>query len=118
MITYELSLELKNAGFPQNPNGSCYSCFEPRGEMCDLPESEHLEKCRDYDCRRCDTPDVYPPTLSELIEFCGNKFHGMYKADDCIAHGFNSDDEFDDVYVHGQSFEIAVAKLWLELNKK
>lgn len=108
MINYELAKQLKDVGFPQRKYGMLIECIHGA-------YFRHQDDCPEG----CDSSNfVSYPNLNELIEACGDKFHGMYKADDCIAHGFNSDDVFDDVYVHGQSFEEAVAKLWIELNKK
>ncbi len=101
MIKYDLALALKNAGFPQ---------LYKDGEVLleDMLESGEHE------------PDTaYAPTLSELIEACGDKFHGVYVAGgNWKAHGFKSDNEFDDAFTHGETPEIAVANLYLQINSK
>lgn len=109
MINYELAKQLKNAGFPQK--GS----FNGK-----------------------DIPDVpigaYVPTLSELIEACGDEFdllEKQYKAEGKTeketviipvlfrAYGRDSKEEF---FTQrrgiGIEADVAVANLWLELNKK
>lgn len=60
------------------------------------------------------------PTLSELIEACGDNFHGVYIDGEKTwhAHGFKSENEFDDIYTTGESADEAVAYLWLAINKK
>lgn len=60
------------------------------------------------------------PTLSELIEECGDNFRSIIKAKDFdppyqanAYNGFGNND-----FAYGQSPEEAVANLWLKLNKK
>lgn len=97
MINYELAKELKEAGFPQ----------------------------ADYNWVLIKDGDgqVFLPTLSELIEACmkflpkGNSFLSAYNS---------ARDEHDRFWAcldgvaeaRGATYEEAVAKLWLELNKK
>lgn len=65
--------------------------------------------------------DVNIPTLSELIEACGDKFYALNKLgnpfpnEDWCAEGETLPDSMD---FTGSTPEEAVAKLWLELNKK
>lgn len=127
-MNYELAKQLKDAGFPQNPNGMGYSGFEPRGEICDLPEDEHNKKCNDWDCKNTYNPDVYPPLLSEIIEACGDNFEELIKGDMgsearwyVIGNNFGKfqgNKNTSEIDVNGSTPEEAVAKLWLELNKK
>lgn len=105
-MNYELVLELKKAGFPQEGNGE--STINP---YCPNAGKPH----EDDDCV------IYCPTLSELIEACGEPFlllkqniseptfkrweAGSYwnkKTNQCFAI----------------TPEEAVARLWLALNKK
>lgn len=108
-INYELALELKNAGFPQNLEN--YEFHTPDCKGWDGP-SDCTKKTR-----------AVAPTLSELIEVCGKNFH-------CLVHtttgGVDSDREFwsagkDSIVLNwsnGSAPEEAVARLWLALNKK
>lgn len=120
-MKYELAKQLKGAGFPQNPNGKGYSCFEPVGEVCGLPESEHETKCDDWDCKRCEVPDVYPPLLEELIEACGDRFTALERAvldyKEIWRVYFPRPHKGFISHYTGKTPEEAVAKLWLALNK-
>jgi len=87
-MNYELAKQLKDAGFEKKSGAPIF-----------------IED------------DFFPPSLSELIEVCGKGFHGIYIADNWKAHGFKSDNEFDDIYTMGSTPEEAVANLWLALNK-
>ena len=89
-MNYELAKKLKEKGFPQ-------------------------EITEQYDASTY-SDGTYIPTLSELIENCGDRFHGIYKADTWITHIFTGDGEFDDVYVGGTTPEESVAEAWLVLN--
>lgn len=92
-MTYELAKQLKDAGFPQKEN--TYWKNE-RGEG---------------------TLGVYAPTLSELIEACGEEFYSIRKQTlKYCAESVASDDRF--FQAKGSTPEEAVANLWLELNKK
>lgn len=111
MITYDLAKRLKNAGFPHN------WCLHTGvdGEKGDI--------CIDH------KGDV--PTLSELIEACGDKFVNLthfgaleqvmpinekYNHTKWQAHGWKeAPNKF---WVQGSNPEEAVALLYLELNKK
>ncbi len=92
-MNYELAKKLKDAGFPQEGDGSVrWTDQEPN---LGIP--------------------VYQPTLSELIEACGDKFEFMGKGDpvsEWIA--------FDNGELNGRGStpEIAVANLYLALNTK
>lgn len=65
--------------------------------------------------------NVFPPSLSELIEAIGIKFDRLsFVGDEWLASvytkGINLGDDI--VIARGNAPEEAVAKLWLELNKK
>ena len=96
-MTYELCKQLKDAGFPQKDLGKC-------GE-----KHEHNQR----DC-------VYPytPTLSELISACGERFGYLQQKErkGKIIWCANSDGTHEDI--EAPTPEEAVARLWLELNKK
>lgn len=99
-MTYDLVKELKDAGFPKELT-VCSG-----GRMCPLGMKKH------YDA----------PTLSELIEACGDEFFALRR-------NFSAKDGkpffWAETY-HGTTFagvasptpEEAVAMLWLALNKK
>ena len=102
MIDYKLAKELKEAGFPQEGEGkTLYWKSAAVGFST---------------CISCSS-NVYAPTLSELIEACGE-----------FNWKFNLSGNFEDNHWHahskipyggtGKTPEVAVAKLWLALNKK
>jgi hypothetical protein len=91
-MNYELAKELKDAGWPQDK----------------LPVGGYSrEPC-------------YIPTLEELIEACGGKFHSLARAD---KEWWASEllEPFADKFplrVGGSTPTEAVARLWLALNEK
>ena len=97
-MNYELAKELKDGGFPLHSNENI-SVFN------------------------VDDVIYATPTLSELIEACGEDFSYMdgkfrlQKCNECkdwIAHGFSKKDEL--IVGEGKTPEEAVARLWLKLN--
>lgn len=106
-MTYELALQLKEAGFP---------IHEFNGE----PADRHSCTCGEYERDEC------KPTLSELIESCGSSFYELRKlgyeyTNSAPMDGFiweaSSPDVTPMLYV-GNTPEEAVARLYLALNKK
>lgn len=104
MITYELALKLKEAGFPQSgKDGDWY-----------FDSNENPFFCIAYNW---DKRHIKIPTLFELIEACG-----QYTIRFCLEQ--HSNDWRAGVYqgniqwVSGKSPEEAVANLWINLNKK
>jgi hypothetical protein len=103
-MTYELAKQLKEAEFPE--------VFVPMGLMM-------VKNIVNPD----DDPKYYAPTLSELIEACGDSFYcvirgrgtmeGVWIASQMTSPEFNLNKTS-----QGSTPEEAVAKLWLELNKK
>ena len=90
-ISYELAAELKGAGFPQSP-----------------PTNPHLHP--DY------RDGVKFPTLSELIEACGDEFIGLRRHKIAGVEGvIRWQIEMRPVLY--KTPEEAVARLWLALNK-
>lgn len=102
-MEYELAKKLKDAGFPQRGKSHEW-CIENSQELLINPISIILNDA------------VSIPTLSELIEECGDKmFH--------LGCSFTSDSKEWEArtpfgFGKGSTPEEAVANLWLELNKK
>jgi len=95
-MNYELAKKLKDAGFPQKERSIIVG-----NEDSFTPDPARLDV-------------YYVPTLSELIEACGDDiFLEMCRVghNDWLA----TDGEHN---MRGSTPEIAVANLWLELNKK
>ena len=94
-MTYELAKELKDAGFPQAKLGT-------------LDEN----KFRYYTEK--DGERAFVPTLSELIEACGELDFRLH----CYPHGYVIEQKGEMDMEIQPTPEEAVAKLWLALNKK
>jgi hypothetical protein len=94
-MNYELAKELEEAGFPQGGKGSWT-----------LPPDRLL-------ARRTDR--VYVPTLTELIEACGDHFGSLHRGHDPANWWASGCDEASGNSL-GKSAEEAVARLWLSLN--
>lgn len=94
MISYKLAKQLKDKRYPGSEDWK-----EEKGKMY-----------FGFD-------NVLEPTLSELIESCGDSFKLLtrFKEDMCI---WIAGDDIDHYITEGKTPEEAVAKLWLELNKK
>ena len=107
MISYELAKKLKKAGFPQGGNG----------EWFDAKKEIWQGAC---DCEFCDPKNqmAYIPTLSELIEACGDGFSRLIreKKDSWSADGWYAE-RSNPIMVFGKTPEETVAKLWLKLNE-
>ena len=93
MIDYNLAKQLKEKGFP----------------------NWHIDSC---ECERCSC--YYIPTLDELIEACGLRFGELQRDIDDIGEviWYAAERSYKGVYGKGKTPEEAVAKLWIELNKK
>lgn len=103
MISYDLAKKLKDAGYPirNDVNHFCPGCY-------------------------CSPSDILP-TLSELIEACGDRFSslGHFKEDNhweaaTFFEGFKEgwQDRLGEGVATGSTPEEAVANLWLKLNHK
>ena len=112
-MTYKKCKELKDAGFPQDGNN--ITSFQGEAETVYVNSID--SGSNDY---------CYVPTLSELIEACGEGFHSLHK----VGLGFRADGrkvtdtpkdiaEWDKMSIIeiGLTPEEAVANLWLNLNK-
>lgn len=126
-MDYELAKKLKDAGYPQK--GYWFYSTNETDEPVLTTEAyvygtENLVKTADgknwEKVKLC-----FAPTLSELIEACGNRFFGFFR---CTAHSnggycwkaeaVDSMGNIDDLVQSGETPEEAVANLWLALNKK
>lgn len=102
MITYELAKELKDAGFPQ--------------------QGDRIGDIVGWDKELNDR--LFYPCLSELVEACGDGFGELKRRKDGLfdastVYYMQGGRITFDVFIASQpSPEEAVAKLWLELNKK
>lgn len=103
-MNYELAKQLKDAGYEQK--NSCTVC--PHNLLGNFPIylNDILHYC--YEAEEL----CYTPTLSELIEACGDEFFALsrLKEDWTVTK--------ERFYSNGSTPEEAVAKLWLALNKK
>lgn len=92
MITYELAKQLKDVGFPQDP--------------------DTFQGYYDNNC--------YVPSLSELIEACGPFFYQLINLG--AEFGFHWAATYrsmtKELKSEGSTPTEAVARLWIELNKK
>ncbi len=103
-MDYETAVKLNKNGFPQTLQKGYY-------EDCPC----WVEGCKDK---------FYVPTLSELIEACGDKVKRLEKKRK-LWHAVEDDECCDDPQdqygycrTSGSTPEEAVANLWMELNKK
>lgn len=103
MISYELAKQLKEAGFPQE-NCVTKNYHPTHGLSFGIPHPDMLIE-----------PEVVSlPTLSELIEACGDRFWKIeYLVPEYKAFSRNPDKSF-----LGTTMEEALTTLWLELLKK
>ena len=98
-MKYELAKQLKEAGFPQH---------------LALKEFPKLKKAMKLMDEMSGEVEPYIPTLSELIEACGEEFGMVARADN---QTFIARNWFDKIQVEGKTPEEAVAKLYIKLNK-
>lgn len=121
MLSYELANELKKAGFPQMGDGYAL-ILDPRPHIV---EDEHDRPVTSLPWNiyvfRSDLGNktIYCPTLSELIETCGEGLRmlrrsgetpGWWKANNGLI-GTKI------IEAEGSTLEEAVARLWLGLKK-
>lgn len=140
MITYELAKKLKEAGFKQGDEGLY---FEKRRQARKEPfyARVYVGEALGYDESYYPDHkyDIYCPTLSELIEACGDEFRDLCKLRSpdpdndgkkewpyvwwrAKSHKWGKTDcEYEDgeyVCANGKTPEEAVINLWLKLNQK
>ncbi len=100
-MNYNLALELKKAGFPKDFT----AC---NGETCNMSGEPHV---------------FGDPTLSELIEACGDGFKTLSRnigGQKWITNAWYilGKSTPPNTNIEGSTPEEAVSRLWLELNKK
>ncbi len=110
-MTYDLALQLKDAGFPQSPY---------MNQLCQHPDSM---ACRIKAAHNPECEWVSVPTLSELIEACGDDLFDLRRDGNGWAaiSNLTYDGKFDSdisLYGEGSTPEEAVSMLWISLNKK
>jgi hypothetical protein len=105
-MTYELAKQLKDAGFPQ---GEFEGNNWERHWECQHPPGGHAVT---PNCDKC-----YTPTLSEVIEACGEKFgHLAFWKNGNPAGSWQAVGDGETEWA--STPEEAVAKLYLALNQK
>jgi hypothetical protein len=111
-MDYELAKQLKNAGFPnikdlQHRQGREFILPDGSVPVYSLGDVEHVK-------------DWFIPTLSELIEACGDKFAALHNNLGVWTalgrHSFDPFQENHDTRADGVSPEEAVARLWLAVH--
>ena len=105
-MNYELAKKLEKAGFPQkrDEGGSQFDYIDIDGIRGNL-----------------DAPvDYYVPSLEELIDACGDKFHALFvdKTTEGIVFCADSFITVSAETLTGKTPSEAVANLYLALNKK
>ncbi len=107
-ISYELAKQLKDAGWSQS---------DPYGEYTFIDNS-NVERFSDE--LKLELNPCKIPTLSELIEACGGKcdFTLYRRGSIWTACWISKETGITQDSAEGLTPEEAVAKLWLELNKK
>jgi hypothetical protein len=110
-MTYELAKLLKDAGFPQEPKiyQSLVYFDKKKKELLITPEM--IEWHVWYKML------IKNPTLSELIEACGDKFGDVIRYYEDRWHSNDRENNHKN-RGFGSTPEEAVANLWLKLNKK
>jgi len=116
-MNYKLAKQLKDAGFKQKGNSHQYittnfEIIEQKMEEMSAGMWGYPEPPEDL--------GYYIPTLPELIDACGDKFDSLSIGEDkkwiCMG-GEWSEDYGIEFITEGETYDIAVAKLLLELYK-
>lgn len=104
-MRYELAKELKDAGFRHFGEG--HWLHSSGGKTHDS------EIAQDYSHKY-----AYVPLLEELIEACGKDFRGLEMGDWEPIRWYAKSKRNEDEIVEGETPIEAMAKLWLQINKK
>lgn len=112
-MNYKLAKQLKEAGFPQE------SLWTERDQEPSRYYNDNGKRIR-YRHFESDT-DIKIPTLSELIEACGDRFKSLarsIKGDFFVAE--DAEENIDEcvAFQTGKTPEEAVVNLWLKLHVK
>lgn len=123
-MNYELALALKKAGFPSADWGKYYDCNKviiPVPKKLNFDGSITVEVSDSYlhDGLVPQGDDVYyVPTLSELIEACGERFFRLSHSKNNDGTSWDAESWEVGEIETGKNPEEAVANLWLATNKK
>lgn len=114
MITYELAKQLKDAGFSKTKKFPYYFYHINNEKIIYINNGSNLISENQF---------LYVPTLSELIEACGDKFDSLNNIDTDYDKKFGwqaiqSINLLEKKAALGNTPEEAVAKLWLVLQDK
>jgi len=110
-MDYLLAKELKEAGFPQE--GRVFVEEDNVLIACCFDKSCYCPKCQG-------DGGVVVPTLSELIEACGEEFYELARLGNDVwqMKALSESEKQLPLMYRGKTPEEAVARLWLALNKK
>lgn len=118
MISYELAKQLKDAGFAQTIGFFFYeNCPEKSSELVISDIRWHDDWTGEWGEGHLLKNQIITlcPTLSELIEACGNGFVKLERYEDKFFCYSGYEPATDDC--KGSTPDEAVAQLWLQLNK-
>ena len=126
MVNYDLAKKLKDSGFPQV--GDSRFCFVEGNPMVLCFGIEYWSNGDEVSRKMLMPPNaLYVPTLSELIEACGESLDFIKRGDKDLLSSLLDKEEIATDWVagtkdlkllkFGQTPEEAVANLWLALNK-
>lgn len=114
-MDYELAKKLKDAGFPQDKSQFYFGA----GYRTNDKTIYDVHYCKEKIELRTWLEYVACPTLSELIDVCGEEFAELRRLKDgWEAIAKDPTDGLEILFRNGKTPEIAVANLWLVLNKK
>lgn len=109
-MKYELAKKLKKVGFPQKNIENVFFRIKNTGKIISANKNE-------YWCTEVEELNVSDPTLSELIEVCGDKFLILMRVEK-IDGGCEWLASSSGLYRSGPTPEEAVSNLWLKLNER
>lgn len=121
MITYELTKELKDNGFPQKGTWEDHEGLKYWSTYDGGASKNKPKLIAGSEANFGFMEDLYYiPTLSELIEACGDRFGRLWKGNRYWLAG-GGEPDYDDIWQFDFAGNIpkeAVAKLYIALNKK
>lgn len=113
-MKYELAKQLKDAGFPQDSDIFKFI----KGDNGNIREVNTVAW---DEAGAGEDLNVISPTLTELIEACGEDFSKLVKygnGDGFFASASRLDDDLQAIAEEGKTAEEAVANLWLYLQEQ